>query len=764
MPKLSSTTTPKPESLDPSNLRLRVAPHVVEDLGLNLYTSLARVLVEYVANAYDADSRAATITMNWKQIQREAVRLKALDKAQKENAKASGRKPTRTHAVAMKDSVAIVIEDSGAGMSCDELHQKFLVAGRRRRGADNTQWRSPSGRPLMGRKGLGKLAGFGVAQSVRVTTRTKDASHATQVELRYQEIARAVELDEIPVHGRSIRGGAGLPRTGGTRVELRQLLFEPMSVAFEELANSIAKHFSLINPKEFRIRLCGKPLPTVQRDLEWGWPNPELPVDALVEASYDAEGERFPFQYRLRFKSRGKALPAEERGVRVYAHNRLVAPPSLFRTDTNIHGFHMSDYLDGVVHADFLDEQPSDYVATNRQGLRWESPLLAPLRDFLSSAIKVAVKERYKVFEEDSRKKADADQFTTDLLAHSELTRSETTVARHIAAMLATRASGGVNDDEYRSKLTEVVGGLGRGRLFTTLKELASEEEPEMEKVVAAVSKLTAEQLDSFYRFVRGRVHGVEALRKIVEDRSFAREAKKNERALHDLLAQNPWLIEPGYFQYVTSNKSEATTFHELEKVLKIGKFIPKNYDAESPNERLPDRTNLRPDLVFIVGSIPISHIVVVELKAPNVPLVGEHFRQLQGYVYDVEEWLKENDTQARVTGVLVGSMEKPSKREKLSDRRWLEKEVMQNDQFRKQYQIKTIPRLLDDARNANHDVLKSWDQGNSLVSEGAADELGDRTSKRERDGVPNLPSDLRRKPVKIKRIRKPLKTRRLAK
>src|SRR5438477_3128168 len=39
-----------------SPLTFKVAPHLVEDLGLNLYTTLARVLVEFVANAYDADS------------------------------------------------------------------------------------------------------------------------------------------------------------------------------------------------------------------------------------------------------------------------------------------------------------------------------------------------------------------------------------------------------------------------------------------------------------------------------------------------------------------------------------------------------------------------------------------------------------------------------------------------------------------------------------------------------------------------------------
>jgi hypothetical protein len=708
--------------VNPNDLRLRVASHLVEDLGLNLYTSLGRVLVEYVANAYDADSPMVTIKMDLAKIQSEAIRLKELHRAQTILAKAEKRRPPRSDGFSMGDDIAIVIEDRGAGMTCADLQEKFLVAGRRRRGMDNADWHTPRGRLLMGRKGLGKLAGFGVAQSVRITTRCANDPDATQVELRYQEMATVAELGDVPVHGKTIKGGAGLPKNGGTRVELRNLLFEPMSVEFEELAESIARHFSAIEPADFKILICGKPLPPVNKDLEWGWPNPDLPLNELVESSYDVDGEEFTFKYRLRFKSRGKALRAEERGVRVYAHNRLVASPSLFRSDTNIHGFHMSDYLDGVVHADFLDEQPSDYVATNRQGLRWESPLLAPLRQLLSEEIKTAVKERYKVFEAENRKQTNEDPFTSNLIINANLSKTDTTVVKHIATILASKSPGGIADNEYRNRLTEIVGGLGRGKLFSTLKDLADEDAPEMTDVVAAVSKLTAEQLDSFYRFVRGRVHGIEALRKIVQERIFAANARKNEQTLHELLAQNTWLIDPRYFQYVTSNKTEGTLFHELEKLLKIGKFVPRGYNPESSVERKADGINLRPDLVFIVGSVPLEHIVIVELKAPNIPLVGAHFQQLQGYVYDVEDWLKQNDREGvRVTGILVGSMEEPTTAKKKNDRRWLEREVLYKLEKWQQYKVKSIPMLLEDAENANKELLQSWQHGIASSESGAA-------------------------------------------
>ena len=55
-------------------LKLKVAPHIDEDLGLNLYTSLPRVLVEYVANAYDADSAYADVSLDKLAVSKHALR------------------------------------------------------------------------------------------------------------------------------------------------------------------------------------------------------------------------------------------------------------------------------------------------------------------------------------------------------------------------------------------------------------------------------------------------------------------------------------------------------------------------------------------------------------------------------------------------------------------------------------------------------------------------------------------------------------------
>src|SRR3546814_9821924 len=81
------------------------------------------------------------------------------------------------------DDIAITITDNGHGMSPDDVEKKFLPINRKRRlDANGTESnvRSESGlRHVMGRKGLGKLEGFGAATKVVIRTKRVDDTVAT---------------------------------------------------------------------------------------------------------------------------------------------------------------------------------------------------------------------------------------------------------------------------------------------------------------------------------------------------------------------------------------------------------------------------------------------------------------------------------------------------------------------------------------------------------------------------------------------------------
>ena len=687
------------------SLKFIVAPHIVEDLGLNLYTNLPRVLVEFVANAYDADSPHASITLDKARIDTERTILKKTWEAAKASAEHSKAPVTRLAKMTLPDDLFLEISDKGHGMTREDLATKFLVAGRRRRGREHDDLRSAGGRLLMGRKGLGKLAGFGVAKVVSVITRAKGERHATKITLKYDDLIDVSDTHEIPIEEQHLDDGGGIA-DHGTKIVLSGLLYEPMGARLTTIGHHAADHFAQIDQSEFQIILNGQVVSPPPRNLVYAYPEPAKDVKEVVQRSYQVEdGRVFYYQYRIRFVEDRQALPAKERGIRVYAHKRLAATPSLLSADTNMHGFRMTDYMDGIVYADFIDDQPEDYIATDRQSLRWESPLLMPMYEELSVAIKDACKERQKARDKEKQEQVKEDPFTQEKIEKAELTKREKKIAWKIASAVSTLHKQGFEDNGYKTQVTEVLEALGRGDLLTTLAKLASEDNPQFDRVVAEVTRLTHEQLDGFYRYAKGRIDGIEALKRIVKAVDF--KATKNEKALHKLLKNCPWLINPTYFEFLTSDKTERTMFSLLEKELKIDAHVAATYDPSVSDEVKPGGQNERPDLVFLLGNDALNRLVIVELKAPNTPLYGDHYRQLQGYVRRAEKWLKQrNRGNLRVEGLLIGSHAPIDSR--AEEVEWLEAEV-QNTRNQGQCRVYGIDQVLDMAQNAHKELITLW-------------------------------------------------------
>ena len=110
------------------------SPRILEHLGISAYNSVRKCLAEFVANSYDADAHHVFISL-----------------------------PD-----VIDENAAITLKDDGTGMSTEDLKTKFLYIGRDRRGEGE---RTKSDRLIIGSKGIGKLAGFGIASRIRLTTR-----------------------------------------------------------------------------------------------------------------------------------------------------------------------------------------------------------------------------------------------------------------------------------------------------------------------------------------------------------------------------------------------------------------------------------------------------------------------------------------------------------------------------------------------------------------------------------------------------------------
>ena len=644
-------------------LPFKVDPHMLEDLGLNLYSNLPRVLVEFVANAYDADASEASIVIDFDDVQRHRYAVR--------NRGATSNQPPlplagQSDAVPddpqmegiLPDDVAITIQDNGHGMSLEEMKEKFLVAGRRRREKDGSH--SPGNRLLMGRKGVGKLAGFGVARKIEVISKTDQASNAHRIVLDFDSIMHVTDTRSVKVPTFIVSPEEHNLGQKGTRIVLSRLVSESLRSREDTIRRSIGDHFALIDSDDFSVLFNGSPATPTERTFAYAWPEREqLSHSELVEKELEIEesGQTVRFRYRLRFVGDHAALKASERGVRIYAHKRLAAAPSLLQADTNMHGFRMVDYLDGVVHADFIDDQPRDYIATDRQGLRWETPLLNPVREFLSEEIKEACKNYQKIRDAAKENEVEEDDFTKQLIDSSELSQRERRLAIAICVRLAAHHRQGVAADDYREQAQLLVGAVGKGEIFGAIANIASQPSPGLHELATEVTKLTHAEIDQTLGVVRTRIKAIEALRRIVVTVDF--KGGNNESELHQLLKKNPWLIDPTYFEFLSSDRATSTWIPRLEEKLEIGSSVPAEYDPTTPAETSPQGKNLRPDLVFLLGNQGLSRLVIVELKAPNTPLQNQHLSQLQDYMRIAEAYFESDryvGSPPSVEGYLIGS------------------------------------------------------------------------------------------------------------
>ena len=127
---------------------------VLNHLGLNLYSNTSAVLSEVVANAWDADAKEVHISI---------------------------------------DSDSITIIDNGTGMDLSDINNKYLTVG--------YQKRSESGlspilhRPVMGRKGIGKLSLFSIANVVKVFSRKNDEINGFEIDTN--SLKEAIETSDI---------------------------------------------------------------------------------------------------------------------------------------------------------------------------------------------------------------------------------------------------------------------------------------------------------------------------------------------------------------------------------------------------------------------------------------------------------------------------------------------------------------------------------------------------------------------------------------
>lgn len=687
-------------------LEFRITPEILEDLGVNLYTSLSKALVEFVANAHDADAKKAQIKLDITAIRSAAAQAIAKAKTT-EGAKE----------VLLPDAQIIVIEDDGHGMDRADLEKKFLLVGRRRR-RDDKRSETPNRRIVMGRKGLGKLAGFGIAHRVEVVSKRKQDNYANRILLNYDDIIRKGASKSVRVPYEKVPGSAGFRDGHGTRVTLSRLVGASFEDLPADVVSEVADYFWMVAIADFRIEHGGKVIAPAQKPIDSSYPrDPKLSPAGLVTVtrSFRGLGET-AFSYRIHFTGPKEYLRENERGLRIYAHNRLASPPSLLEIKTSTNGYQYTSYMHGVVIADFIDDQPRDYISTDRQGLRWDTPALAELREFLREEIKQALDEHSRKHVRRVSDEVAKDKFTKSVVGSARLPAHRKRSAMRVATTLAKFHPDGVKSTIYRKALPGVVRGLGQGEILAAIAELAKQDHPDFKAVAREISELAKQEYDDFVQFVKSRLEGIEALRKICERQDFRKA--KNEKELQRLFERSSWLIDATFFQFLTADHQQNVVNRKLAEHLEVARSTPKGYNPNTPDEAKAFGANKRPDLVFLLNNEKLQRVVVVELKAPNVPLHHDHLVQLEGYMRRTEEWLRTHYPKIPhvVEGNLIGSRAVAAEARNDKVRALADAEEKRGD--KQNWRVFDILEVLQRAKDAHAEMIDVAQRAAQMITE----------------------------------------------
>lgn len=685
---LAVTVKEKPK---PSEFEMIIQGGMLDALGINMYSTLAKSMVEFVANSYDGEATYVNISIPFDRIlaARAQVRTdakKAVDEGKME--------PFTVLLLPLPDDIEIVITDNGHGMDPIDVQKKFLPVNRKRRlddgsGKENNLKSETGKRRVMGRKGLGKLAGFGVAEKVTIKTKRAEDDFWTCFKMDYAKLSDAPNLGNASIPATYQPGAVG---EKGTIITLSKLRCDALKRGKADLIATLNQNFFGIRSDDFAIKVNDEISTAPPVEYCFAFPE-DRPHDGFARTEVEvADVGKIVFDYVVKFRHPGDSLKNDQRGARIYCHNRLAAGPSLFGLPSGVHNFHGQDYMECIVQADQLDEIGVDLVSTDRTQLKGESEVVVTFMDKIVNILKLALSAHYK-FKEGVVDQQIVEQNPNWLRLVDAMDRKTREPAKKLLRTLGSQF--GVGSTEFNEIAPLVMNTMNSGEVLIRLIEVGTGAK-EINEIMAALLDLAEVEKSQALTVFRGRLSAIHGLRQLIGRGDDEWRKKRFEEELHSLLKKSPWLIRQEFANHLTSNETLETTCSELAKHLAVDHFT----------DDTPSKPELRPDLVFLMSDPQIYEVVVVELKSPTIPLEDVHLNQLIGYMADIDSWLRRKFTHSvKVTGYLIGTRESPEKRTRGASN--LEYQIS-NAGATSNWKVFDLRELLRNTEAAHADIIKA--------------------------------------------------------
>jgi len=509
--------------------KMTIDLNILDHLGINLYSNVAAVLTEVVANAWDADAENVHIDLN-------------------------------------ESGDEITIYDDGIGMDINDMNDKYLHVGYRRREKDPiTGKKTKKGRPVMGRKGLGKLSLFSIANVIEVKS-SKDGEKAGFI-LDVDDIHDAV-ANEQTYYPTSI-SEEDIEIENGTKIVLRRLKKERLGLSMAALKKRLARRFSIIGERHgFNVYINGSRMTSADRgDLPkvqflWKFEGTDIPesnIDHVVESEslpsrLDEWEESWKVKGWIGTANKPKDLDSDDagnlNGIVVFSRGRLFHENILDKLND---GRLYTKYITGQIEADFLDlDDEPDIATSDRQRIQEDDPRYMALIKFLGERLN-SIESEWSEW----RKKHEVRRAIEHSPALAEWLDSLDGGFRESAEkMIAKLGALPIEKDEDRKVLLKHgILAFERMKLRGSTEVFASgiENVEDLLKILADRDTLEA----SLYRdIVKSRLEAIKEFRGLVEE-------DQKEKVLQKYLFDHMWLLDPSWERADGSEVMESRLLDE---------------------------------------------------------------------------------------------------------------------------------------------------------------------------------------------------------
>jgi hypothetical protein len=377
------------------DLKFTVATRMLDHISVSMYSKYPKAIGELVVNGYDADANYVTVDIKAggglapeEKLMRAVLGNKGRDK--------------------------IVIQDNGEGMDEQDIREGYMFLG-------SEQKRAAKQTPIfhrlpIGNKGIGKLAGFGIAK--RIEVRTVKNNEAFEFFIDRDELENAERMGKLkePILDRAsmqLKKFDAKGERNGTTVTLKKLRPECGRIDVDKVIAHLAHELPL--GKDFRVIVNGHPCEPK-----------DIPARRKIPVNYeDPVCGHIIGEIIVAKKMLGKP------GVFTTVRGRVVGEPSLFGLSTTAFRYHIGDLIAGSVEVasfdpkDKTDEMP--VIKTDREGFVETHPKYVAYADYMKKLITDICREEDKKHQEkeEAEKKAKVDeairQVTEDFNAYDEL-------------------------------------------------------------------------------------------------------------------------------------------------------------------------------------------------------------------------------------------------------------------------------------------------------------------------------------------------------